>query len=129
MEEDNPLLGYIIFIILNLIIAGLVIVFVVRAAENASFYEKAYAEQIALAVDNAKPGTTLFLDMKKGAEISKKFQTEPRLTVEKNKITVKISDKGPGSSESFFKLLSVKAEYLPGNQQIQLTITEKSKTM
>ncbi len=123
MEEDNPLLGYIIFITINLIIAGLVIVFVVRTAENAAFYEEAYAKQIALAVDSAKPGTTLFLDMKKGAEISQKFKTEPKITIEKNKVTVRISDKGPGSSESFFKLLSVEAEYLPMNQQIHLTIT------
>ncbi len=126
-ENENPLLQYIIYIILTIIISSAVIVFVLRVAEGASFNEKIYAKNIALLIDDAKPGTTILVDIGRGAKIAEKSNFKPEIEIKENKVIVKFAPTKPGfeNYDTFFRDLNVEAEYLQNNRQVKLIITEK----
>lgn len=124
-EAENPLIGYIIIIILNLLVFSTILIFVIRSTGGVDFYEKAYAKRIVLLIDDSKPGTTIFIDVTKGTSISKDLNFEPAFSIDKNILTVKLS-KGPGSSDSFFRDLDVSLKYLDQTQMLQIEIKQPS---
>lgn len=127
-ENDDPLLQYIIYIVLTLIISSAIIVFVLRVAEGASFNEKIYAKNIALLIDDAKPGTTIIVDIEKGAKIAEKSNFKPEIKIQENKVIVKLAPTKPGfeNYDTFFRDLHVQAEYLNYSRKVKLIITEKT---
>jgi electron transfer flavoprotein alpha subunit len=119
--EKNQLLRYSIFIMLNLILMTLAWSLIARSASTASYYERVYAKKIALLIDEAPQNTEIFLDMQKGAEIAAKSAFTPEISIENNKVKVKLHD-GPGSYDNFFKQGEVQVKYLSKNQQVYLII-------
>ena len=108
------LVGTIIFIVLNLVIFTLLIVYVYRAGTGAAVYEQAYAKQIVLVVDEAKPGTTILIDMGAGIEIAEKNGIEKesivRIVEDRNEIIVKLADNG-GYSYKYFNDYDVRLSF------------------
>lgn len=127
-EVENPVLNWIIFLVLNLIIAFIIILpAILKTTESANFYEKAYAKRISLLIDDAKPNTLLFIDVAKGSEIASKFEIEPEFTIKDNAILVKLA-KGSGHSDTFFRNLDVKLSYLDETKLLQIEINEKKQS-
>lgn len=60
-----------IFIVLNIMFFVIVIFFIRGSGNNDLIYEQTYAKQIALFIDNAKPGTEINLDVSNLLEIAK----------------------------------------------------------
>ena len=71
-KADTSILEQVIFFTLNIAVFVILIAFVIRSASGALVYEQAYSKQIALLLDQAKPGTTIVFDMRNGADIAKK---------------------------------------------------------
>ncbi len=124
-EAENPILGYIIFIILNIILSVTVLVFILRTTEGANFYEKAYAKRIALLIDDTQPNTILFIDVGKGVEIADKFKIEPEFIIRDNAVLVNLA-KSPGNSDTFFRDLDVKLKYLNETKLLQIEVNKKA---
>lgn len=85
-----------IFIILTVVFVAILLIFVSRLGSGATFYEQAYAKQIALTFDTMKPGTnvSLFLpDLFKFANKNKvSYQEMIKLNFEKNSVVVRLSN-------------------------------------
>lgn len=92
-----------VFIILNLIFLTLLILFLLRQGEGAVVLEQAYAKEVALLIDSAKPGTTMLLNIEKGKKLAEKnnVAVEDMIKIDGNNVIVKLSEKG-GYSYSFF---------------------------
>ncbi len=99
-----------VFIILNLIFLTLLVLFLLRQGEGAVVLEQAYAKEIALLVDSAKPGTTMLLNIEKGKKLAEKnnVDVEDIIKIDSNSVIVKLSEKG-GYSYSFFNDVDVSA--------------------
>lgn len=87
--------GTIIFIILNVIFFAALFIFVARAGTGVSVKEQINAKQIALLIDQAKPGTELEVDL-----------SEMYKVAEKNKFTGKVIDINYAGSEIIIRLES-----------------------
>lgn len=71
-KKATILVENVIFIILNLIFLGILILFIAKQASGAIVLEQNYAKQIALLIDSARPGTIMELNMNQAYEVSKK---------------------------------------------------------
>ncbi len=93
-RADEMLFPVIIFIMLNLIFCTIFLTFVYTYSTGASVYEQAYAKEIALLIDKAKPTTQIFLNFEKGFEIAKKnkISKENLVSGENNQVIVKLSN-------------------------------------
>ena len=96
---ENLIFPIVIFIVLNLIFFSLLLMFVFKSSTGALVYEQAYAKQIALLIDSAKPVTQFSIDFTKGFEIAEKnelsFEEKKNLVEFKdNRVIVKLDDKG-----------------------------------
>ena len=60
-KADDPSSEGVIFIVLVALFIGIVIVLISRAGTGSDTVEKVYARQIALVIDNLRPGTTAVL--------------------------------------------------------------------
>lgn len=89
-QGDSLILSPVMFIVLNIIFFGILLVFVFNSSTGTLVYEQVYAKQIALIVDKAKPGMTIQLDMKEGIELAEKSNKKELTNEEKNKlVTIK----------------------------------------
>ena len=102
------LMENVIFIILNILFLAILILFLLRQGQGAIILEQSYAKQIALLIDSAKPGMTIFLDMSKAKELAEKKGIEFKDIVinSNNVVTVKLSEEG-GYSYSYFNDVNV----------------------
>ena len=106
----------VIFIILNLVLAGAVVFFVRNSAGNAQVWEEIYAKQISSLIDRAEPGTTILLNVEEGAKIfaDKRFGDKLenvldrpelneliRIDNEENSVLVMLGEKGGHKSYYF----------------------------
>ena len=97
-----------IFIILNLLFLTILVLFLARQGNGASLLEQSYAKEIALAIDSAKPGMTIKIDMEKAKKLSDKdnINFNDILFIKGNIVTVKLTPDS-GYSYSFFRNLNV----------------------
>jgi len=102
---EGLLMSNVIFILLNLLFLFLLLAFVYRVSSGAPFYEQSYAKQIALSLDSAKTGMTIFINFEKGLEIAEKNNQNKNdilnIDNEENIITIKLDSKG-GYQIKFF---------------------------
>ena len=100
----------VIFIVLNIMIFGALLIFVLRTASGAAVYEQTYVKQIVLLLDSAEPVMEIKLNMEEGMKIAEKNEMyfHDIVKIEDNIVTVKLS-KGGGYSYSFFNELDVTA--------------------
>jgi len=133
-RADTVVLETTIFIILNLVFIVMLLIFVWSSGKGAFTYEEAYAKQIALLIDNAKPEMTLSFDIQKGVEIAKdkgikedEINKIVKIDEKENKVVVDLSGKG-GYSYRYFTDYSVETEIVSGAQDEKfLTIKIKEK--
>lgn len=103
--KGNDLMTNLIFLIINLLIFVVLFIFLFTNTGNIALLEKTYAKNIALLIDAAEPGMTIYIDLQKGAEyygkegISKEKVIE--INNEENTVIVQLSRKS-GNSYSFF---------------------------
>lgn len=124
---DSTLAETVIFIILNLIFFIALLIFVYRSGTGALVYEQAYAKEIALFLDNAKPDTDLSINIQDGMKIAEKAgqKIENSVRIQDNKVIVSLTGKG-GYSYQYFSDYSV--EYRVSEDGfVYLKIREKNE--
>ncbi len=100
----------IIFIILNIAFFSILALFIFVKANNVGSVEEAYAKKIALAIDAAKPGMNLVIDMQSAILKKSKDYNGKIVLVEGNVVTVKLRENG-GYSYSFFNDAPLSKEF------------------
>lgn len=107
-RRGELLVENVIFIILNLVFLGIMIIFLVNQSSGSLTMEETYAKQIALVVDAARPGMSMEINMKDVYDEAKKnnFPFDKVVSVSNNFVTVKLSDDG-GYSYHYFNNVSV----------------------
>lgn len=134
-RADTPLYETIIFLVLNLVFVVVLLIFVWSSGGKAFVYEQIYAKQVALLIDNAKPGMTIFLDVTKIVEVAnEKIKTVDLdkivvINQEENKVIVDLSGQGGHSFQYFSDYdISTELNYDYGNQKfLKIEIKEKSE--
>lgn len=93
----------VIFIVLNLMFFTILFVAVGRTGNAETVYEEAYAKQIALIIDSAKPGTSLAIDVSELTSIAEENKFEPNIGVNcgANNVFIKITETS-GYAFSYF---------------------------
>lgn len=95
----------VIFITLNLIFFAVLFLFVSRAGTGVTAQEQIYAKQIALILDNIKPGTMVTINIEKMYSIArdeKYFGRVVSIDSGNKMITVKLGNSGNGYSFRYF---------------------------
>ncbi len=116
----------IIFIILNLVFLSILVVFLFSRTSTAAVFEEKYAKQIALALDSAEPGMTIYLEMKDAIKIAKKnsINLENVISIRDNLVTVRLRD-GEGYSYSFFNNAQVTARFDTESEEKYFFVIDK----
>jgi len=100
----------IVFLLLNVVFFGIMFGFVARAGSGATVTEQVYAKQIALIIDQAKPGTILNINIEEIYELAdeNKFSRQKVIEIdnENNKVHVRIAE-GKGYFYNFFSSADV----------------------
>lgn len=107
----------VIFLVLNISFFIILAVFLFRQGGGA-FMEQAYAKQIALSLDSAKPGMEILIDIEKGANSDKEWFAEnfrDSVTISENVVTVAFSKNG-GYSYSFFNKVKPSIDVFPSGK-------------
>jgi hypothetical protein len=68
---EELLFNTVIFIVLNTVFFAVLIIFIWRASSGAILQEQAYAKEIALLLDSAKPEMSITLDMTKAINMAR----------------------------------------------------------
>ena len=101
-KTGRLILEEIIFFSLNVIFFVIMLGFVVSNVNGRPVYEQAYAKQIALMIDEAKPGMTFSLNMR---DVVEKYDRELseiiKIDNNEKKVVVKLGSRG-GHSYRFF---------------------------
>ncbi len=104
------ILGEIIFFSLNAVFFIIMLIFVVSNANGKPIYEQAYAKQIALMIDEAKPGMTFSLNMR---DVVEKYDRELseiiKIDNNEKKVVVKLGSRG-GYSYRFFTQAKIESK-------------------
>lgn len=133
-KGDTLILEPVLFITLNTLFFVVMLLFVWRASSGAIVYEQAYAKQIALAIDDAKPGTIAYLNMQEAIDLAKSSKGGANPTAEEvlgqivkldtaeNRIIVSLTKSG-GYSFQYFSDYDVKVE--PFGLFLKIEVQEK----
>lgn len=106
-EEDVR--DVVIFLVLNTVFFVTLVVFVRHSASGAAIYEQAYAKKIALAIDDAKPGMKVYMDMSEIVSIAKSYQKKTNTSDEET--LRKIVQITPGTNQVGVSLTGGKGYY------------------
>jgi len=108
-KADFIVLETTIFIVLNLMFFVIIFIFIRSSSNNDLIYEQTYAKQLALFIDNAKPGMEFSLDVSRIYEIAKNNHfTGNVITIDNinKKVKINLVD-GRGYSYSYFTNSSI----------------------
>ena len=116
-KRGTILMENLIFIILNLVFLSILVLFLFSKMGNAAVLEERYAKQIALVIDSAKSGMTIYLDMENAIDKAEKenWPLDNIVTIQDNVVTVKLREKG-GYSYSFFNDIKVNPPIVKNNE-------------
>jgi hypothetical protein len=106
-KSQNMLTGAIGFIIINILIFVILLLFIARFGTTDAAIEKAYSRQIALAVDDMISGTEISIYLPDLFDAAAKNKYSGEIVIpdyNENKITVKVSY-GEGNSYYYFTKL------------------------
>lgn len=109
-KKANILTENIIFLVLNIVFLMILVIFLFSKTGSAAILEEKYAKKIALAVDSAKPGMIIHIDMKDAINEARKQDKNINniVVIEDNIVLVKLREKG-GYEYSFFNDVEVNA--------------------
>ena len=117
-----------VFVLLNVVFFAVMFGFVARAGSGATSVEQVYAKQIALLIDQAKPGTSISLDIEEVYELAdkNKFNRQEVIKIDndKNQVYVQL-DNGRGYSYNFFNSEDIVWEL--GNSELFLEVKLKNE--
>lgn len=108
-RADEPLMNQIIFLIIILAFAVIMMMFIARFGNQSAIKEELYAKQIALAIDKARAGTNIVMDVSLIYKIAEEKQLAGnKITIDNNnkKVIVRL-DIGKGYSFGFFNNNSI----------------------
>jgi len=78
-KGSDMLFPPLMFIILNIVFFGILLLFVVKASAGAFVYEQVYAKQVALLIDEAKSEMQILVDFEEGVEVAEKNKKKSNL--------------------------------------------------
>lgn len=119
----------VIFLVLNLIFIAGMMYFVYSSSNGALSYEQAYAKEIVLFLNAAKPGMELALNFDKGFEIAKGNNRNSGLVEinqESNEVYVRLKSSG-GYNISFFTDYNIIMKEEPDFDRIRIIVSENEK--
>jgi hypothetical protein len=102
-KKGNIPLEEVIFVLLNIMFFSMLFIFVYNTSHGVFLSEKLYAKKIALAIDSAKPGTQISIDISELYEIAQEneFDISDSFYFKDNQVSVKLS-KEDGYSYNYF---------------------------
>ena len=102
-KKGNIPLKEVIFVLLNIMFFSMLFVFVYNTSHGVFLSEKLYAKKIALAIDSAKPGTQISVDISElyGIAQENEFDISDSFYFKDNQVNVKLS-KEDGYSYNYF---------------------------
>ncbi|OIO40961.1 hypothetical protein AUJ62_03545 [Candidatus Pacearchaeota archaeon CG1_02_32_21] len=102
-KKGNIPLEEVIFVLLNIMFFSMLFVFVYNTSHGVFLSEKLYAKKIALAIDSAKPGTQISVDISElyGIAQENEFDISDSFYFKDNQVNVKLS-KEDGYSYNYF---------------------------
>jgi len=110
----------VIYLLLNLAFFVILLVFVVQSGSGKLVYEKVYAKEIALMLDEAKPSMTIFLDVSDALKIAEKNNVKKEEAIKidsvERKVRVKLGS-GKGYSYGYFTSLKIEQELKKDNEK------------
>jgi len=113
-NSGEILIENIVFLILNLVFLGILILFLIQQSSGIVLLEKPYSKQIALLIDSAKPGMIMKINLNQGKKLADKndfsFEKIIQIDNEKNFVLVKFSERS-GKEYHFFNDLEVGVYY------------------
>jgi len=101
----------IIFLLLNLVFFVVMLLFIINSTNGKAVYEQAYAKQIALLIDEAKPDTTILLDMQNALKLYGNKDRREMVKIIGSGVKVTLGVSG-GRVYNFFSSANVKAEFM-----------------
>lgn len=107
-KAGKMLFSTVIFIVLNIMFFGILLVFAFSSSGGTVVYEQAYAKQIALIINEARPVMEIKLNMEEGMKLAEKNNIgfDEIVKIEDNAVIVKLRE-GGGYSYSFFNDVDV----------------------
>ena len=113
--------------ILNLIFFAILLAFIYRSSQGGLIYEQAYAKEIAMLIDEAKPGMDISFKMDKGIELVEKNNKDKNkiVSIDKNKVIVDLSGKG-GYSFEYFSDYNVKTSFDEKENVLKIMVGNKN---
>lgn len=124
MNKRGIIYEEIIFLVLNLVFFAVLLVFISQSSEGKLIYEQAYAKQIALFIDEAKPEMEISLDIGDAIKIAEKNKIDVKEIIkidnEKKKVEVKLGSVG-GYSYAYFSQEVVSSEIKENKIIIKVT--------
>jgi len=95
--------GTIMFLILNIVFFGMMVIYVSSIGTGAEVVEDGYAKKIVLIIDSARPGTNIAIDISELYEEAEKnnFNGEVLNFTSDNRVLVKVTT-GEGNSYQYF---------------------------
>jgi len=114
-------------IILNLIFFAILLAFIYRSSQGGLIYEQAYAKQIAMLIDEAKPGMDISFKMDKGIELAEKNNKDKNkiVSIDKNNVIIDLSGKG-GYSFKYFSDYDIKTSFDEKQNILKIMIRNKN---
>lgn len=96
----------IIYLVVNVVVFSILFIGVGRAGTGVSVYEEAYAKEIALLIDSAKPGMTIEIDVTEILAIArdKNTQYDIKLNCDSNEVIVRAGNTGGYGMKYFNEL-------------------------
>lgn len=109
-KADSILIENVIFFVIVAVFFAAMFIFVARAGSQATIVEQIYAKQIALAIDKAKPGTIIEMDISKLYEVAEKNKISEKemlkIDSDNNKVQVRLVQ-GKGYEFMFFNSVNI----------------------
>jgi hypothetical protein len=111
-EANDLFLNNFVDIILDFIFFGVLILFLLNQYYKISFLELNYAKNIALLMDNAKPGMTITFDLSDAVKTAKSngVDINDMIKIQDNKVLVTLA-RNKGSSYFFFNNVNIISYY------------------
>lgn len=125
-KKGDILMENLIFIILNIVFLGILILFLINQGNGVIFLERSSAKQISLLIDASPPNSVLKLNFEKPMEIAKDngiaMEDIIKIDNEKNVVTISLKEK---SSYSYHFFNDVEVDSYPNSIYYIITIEEK----
>ena len=123
MRKKGMVTENIIFISLNLAFFVMLMIFISTSSSGRAIYEQKYSKEIALLIDQTKPGSIIYINME-DALAKSKIAKEGIVNINETsgKVFVRLAQTG-GYSFNYFNSVSVSLEYF--DKGVILKIGEK----